>query len=117
MIDICVDEAYAFDYYSIFHLKYNENYIPKSSIEIISKKIIDQIGNNLFIEIINSQEYKNLYEANKKTFDAVDKAKTNQVTAKYVDRCNYGRMIAKKDLQKKFFNTELIEKKIGYTNE
>jgi hypothetical protein len=117
MIDICVDEAYAFDYYSIFHLKYDENHIPKSSIEIISKKITEQIGSTLFTEIINSQEYKNLYEANKKTFDAVDKAKTNQVTAQYVDQCNYGRMIAKKDLQKRFFNTELIEKKIGYTDE
>jgi hypothetical protein len=48
------------------------------------------------------------------TFDAVDKAKTNEVTAQHVDYCNYQRHTAKQNFQNKFFNSDLSEVKIGY---
>jgi hypothetical protein len=114
MIKISVDEAYAFDYYSIIFLKKENGVNVDKSINIIKNDIIQQIGLELFNEIINSNEYNNLYMANKKTFDAVDKAKTDSVLASYVDECNYFRMMNKKDLQNKFFSNELVETKIGY---
>lgn len=114
MIDICVDEAYAFDYYAIMELKFHKGAIPKFLLKKIEYKITKQLGVELFQTIIESLEYKNLYEANVNTFDAVDKAKTNQVTAQEVDRTNYERMLAKKELQSKFFKNALLEQKIGY---
>ena len=61
-----------------------------------------------------SDEYKNILNANNLTFDAVDKAKTNEVSAQYVDYCNYQRHTAKYKFQNKFFNSDLNEIKIGY---
>ena len=114
MIKITDDEAYAFDYYSIILLKKENGVDVNKSINIIKNDIIQQIGLDLFNEIIHSNEYNNLYMSNKKTFDAVDKAKTDSVLASYVDECNYLRMMNKKDLQNKFFSNELLETKIGY---
>lgn len=114
MIDICVDEAYAFDYYAIMELKFQKGAIPEFLLKKIEYKITKQLGVELFQTIIESSEYKKLYETNSNTFDAVDKAKTNQVTAQEVDRTNYERMMAKKALQSKFFENVLSEQKIGY---
>ena len=51
---------------------------------------------------------------NRLTFEAVNKAKNNEVTAKEVDYCNYQRHIAKINFQKKFFSCDVNEVKIGY---
>ena len=114
MIKIYVDEAYAFDYYSILNLKFNNGYISEKIIIDCKIDLINQIGKSLFLEIIESKEYRALLNANELTFDAVDKAKTDEVLASYVDKCNYGRMLSKKSLQEKFFTTILTETKIGY---
>ena len=114
MIKITVDEAYAFDYYSILELKRENGSDIDQVIELIKSDIINNIGEIKFNLIINSKEYENLYSSNKKTFDAVDKAKTDQVLASYVDKCNYLRMIHKKELQNKFFSNDLSEVKLGY---
>jgi hypothetical protein len=117
MIYLKVNEAYAFDFLAILQIKFeidptnnSENY-NDCSLEI--KK---QIGNDReFDNIISSQEYKNLYLINKKTFEAVDLAKEEKVSAKYVDECNYERFLAKKALQDKFFPEDNYkENKIGY---
>ena len=76
--------------------------------------MIEQIGHQKFEEIIHSKEYSDLTESNNLTFEAVDKAKTDDVLASYVDKCNYQRMISKESLQKKFFSSVLNEKKMGY---
>jgi hypothetical protein len=73
-----------------------------------------QFDSEKWFFMVNSEEYKNMIEANKLTFDAVDKAKNNEVTAQYVDYCNYQRHTAKQNFQKKFFNNNLSEIKIGY---
>jgi len=114
MIKLLVDEAYAFDYYSIFELKTTKNQNLVDSMNQIKIDLISQIGEEKFKEIINSEEYRKLYDANSETFDAVDKAKTDEVLASHVDKCNYLRMLAKKDLQNKFFTNKLTEFKIGY---
>ena len=114
MIQLTVDEAYAFDYYSILELKFKNGFISKEILNITKKDLISTLGEILVEEILNSNEYKNLLESNQVTFDAVDKAKEDLVTASYVDKCNYNRMLSKKSLQNKFFNTQLSETKIGY---
>jgi hypothetical protein len=114
MIKINVDEAYAFDYYSILELKYKNGYIAENLLEQTKNDLYDSVGIELTDIILKSIEYKNLFNSNQITFDAVDKAKTDEVSASYVDKCNYKRMLAKKDLQNKFFNNQLSETKIGY---
>jgi hypothetical protein len=114
MIKLTVDEAYAFDYYSILSLKYNNGFISEDILQTTKKDLEDSLESDLVETILNSSEYLSLLEANQLTFDAVDKAKEDLVTASYVDKCNYKRMLTKKALQTKFFNNELSETKIGY---
>jgi len=114
MITILVDEAYAFDYLSILEVKKQ-----KSSNNIQAwlncwSHLQNQFEHEKWLSMIYSQEYKDMINANQLTFEAVDKAKNNEVTAQYVDYCNYQRHIAKENFQKKFFNTNLSELKIGY---
>jgi hypothetical protein len=114
MISLQVDEAYAFDYLSILEVKKQKS---SSAIEAWSKcyfNLQTQFDSEKWFLMINSEEYKNMVKANELTFDAVDKAKNNEVTAQYVDYCNYQRHTAKENFQKKFFASNLSELKIGY---
>lgn len=114
MINLLVDEAYAFDYLSILEIKKNKN--PKNYGNWFScyAYLQNQFNNEKWILMISSSEYKDMIKANESTFDAVDKAKENLISAKDVDFCNYQRYIAKQKFQEKFFNTILSEAKIGY---
>ena len=117
MIRIKVSEAYAFDYMCILQIKCEidakKNFANYAACVTI---IIDEINNNqLWTEIMDSVEYSNLYEANRKTFEAVEDAKEDGVKASYVDRCNHERYLCKIALQEKFFPEEnMKENKIGY---
>jgi hypothetical protein len=116
MICLLVDESYAFDYLSILEMKSNldpENSAKKENFRKCHDFLKSQL-NAVFNSIIHSTEYHNCYKANLETFNAVDEAKTDKVKASFVDKCNYGRHIAKQKLQKKFFDNELNEIKIGY---
>jgi len=114
MINLAVDEAYAFDYLSILEIKKNKK--PDSYCVWMQcyNFLQNQFDNEKWSLMINSEEYKDILAANELTFDAVDKAKNNEVSAKYVDFCNYQRYIAKQNFQKNFFQTILKEMKIGY---
>jgi len=114
MINLLVDEAYAFDYLSILEIKKNKN--PKNYGNWFScyTYLQNQFDNNKWTSMISSLEYKEMIKANQSTFEAVDKAKNNLVTAKDVDFCNYQRHLAKQKFQQKFFNSNLSETKIGY---
>jgi hypothetical protein len=114
MINLTVDEAYAFDYLSILEIKKQKSSNANSAWENCFSNIQNQFDSEKWLSIINSEEYKNMIKANLLTFEAVDKAKNNEVSAQYVDYCNYQRHIAKENFQKKFFNTNLSELKIGY---
>jgi hypothetical protein len=120
MIKISLDEGYIFDILSIYELKINKSdTIEKKNQNIenysnLKSEIVDQIGIGLFDTIIESEEYKKLYTANSDTFDVVDKAKTDEVLASMVDKCNHVRYICKQNIQVKFFNKKLSETKIGY---
>lgn len=114
MIKITVDEAYAFDYLSILEIKNKKLSSINDTLETVKNDLIEQIGLTKVIDILDSKEYKELYDSNERTFLAVDMAKNDLVKASYVDKCNYDRMICKRELQKKFFTEDLTEKKIGY---
>jgi hypothetical protein len=66
------------------------------------------------LEIINSEEYKDLVDINSKVFDLVDLGKDQEGLAKTTAMANYDRFILKNKLQKKFFKNPLKEAKIGY---
>ena len=114
MINLLVDEAYAFDYLSILEVKKQKSSISNDAWAKCYAYLQNQFDNEKWLHMIHSKEYENMIKANELTFDAVDKAKNNEVTAQHVDYCNYQRHIAKQDFQKKFFTSDLSELKIGY---
>jgi hypothetical protein len=111
MINLCVDEAYAFDYLSILQIKSGRSEQAKQAWQNCYNYLKAQLPNDLFIQIINSQEYENVLSVNKKTFDAVELARYGNISAKEVDSANMERHYAKIALQKRFFLTNLTEQK------
>jgi hypothetical protein len=113
MINLTVDESYAFDYLSILEIKSNKNG-DKKNYKQCKENIICQIGLDNFLEIEASEEYHQLLKANLNTFNLVEAVKLNPCLGDKVDESNYERYKAKIALQKKFFNENLSEQKIGY---
>ncbi len=111
MINLCVDEAYAFDYLSILQIKNGRSEQAKQAWQNCYNYLRAQMPNDLFDQIINSQEYENMLFVNRKTFDAVELARYGNITAKEVDNANMERHQAKVILQKRFFLTNLTEQK------
>jgi hypothetical protein len=111
MINLIVDEAYAFDYLSILEIKKNLNISNAENWRNCFISIQNQIGIDLMNLIINSQEYKKMIQANQITFDAVEKARYGSITAKEVDEANMLRHKRKIELQAKFFKKSLLEQK------
>ena len=111
MINLLVDEAYAFDYLSILHIKKNINPQSQSNWENCLSYIQNQLGKEKMAQIINSKEYLNMIEANQITFDAVEKARYGSITAKEVDDANMLRYNIKCQLQKVFFDSNMKEMK------
>jgi len=118
MINILVDESYAFDYLAILEVKHKmdpTNKDKESNFIKCLNHLKDQINDEALVEsIINSKEYRECYNTNYITFLAVDDAKIDKVKASYVDKCNYKRYIAKQKIQEKFFNNKITEIKTGY---
>jgi uncharacterized protein with PIN domain len=114
MINLLVDEAYAFDYLSILEVKKQKSSISNDAWAKCYVYLQNQFDNEKWLHMMHSKEYENMIKANELTFNAVDKAKNNEVTAQYVDYCNYQRHSAKQNFQKKFFTSDLSELKIGY---
>jgi hypothetical protein len=113
MINLLVDEAYAFDYLSILEIKSNKNG-DKIVYNHCKENITSQVGLYQFLEIESSKEYKELLEANLNTFNLVDAVKSNPCLGTEVDKSNYERFLKKQALQKKFFDSIGSEIKIGY---
>lgn len=111
MINLLVDEAYAFDYLSILEIKMSKFPEQGKKFRDCLIQLLHEIQPQSIMDILESQEYHNLRRANEKTFNAVDKARYGEITAKEVDECNMERYHAKVALQKKFFNTEVTEYK------
>ena len=120
MIKISLDEAYVFDLLSILDLKRTkslgkeDNQKHIENYNTLHDEISDQITDIKMLEIINSEEYKDLVDINSKVFDLVDLGKDQEGLAKTTAMANYDRFILKNKLQKKFFKNPLKEAKIGY---
>jgi uncharacterized protein with PIN domain len=114
MITLLVDEAYAFDYLSILEVKKQKSSISNDAWNKCYAYLQNQFDNEKWWHMMHSKEYESMIKANELTFDAVNKAKNNEVTAQHVDYCNYQRHSAKQNFQKKFFTSDLSELKIGY---
>lgn len=104
MVSILVDEAYAYDYLAILQIKgTSPNYHST-----ISNCLEAQVGGHLHFEILESEEFRNLLDANQKTFEAVELARYWEISAKEVDNCNMIRYNCKNALQQKFFPSKQI---------
>lgn len=112
MIFIRTDEGYAFDYLAILQIKLVKLEDGREDFDECKEILKNQIGIQRFREIYSSGEYTELLKANLATFNAVEKARYGEITAKEVDDCNMRRYHAKVALQKKFFPTQKqVEKK------
>ena len=116
MIKISVDEAYVFDMLSILEVKMKKLEGDKLSVAYNSSKkliseIVDQIGIEKYKNIIISDEYKQLVQANQNIFDLVDESQKNEGMAKVTDDANFARHLRKMNLQKAHFNNDLTEVK------
>lgn len=111
MINLNVDEGYAFDYLSILEVKFqNINSLETSkSFDSCKSFLKSQMSPDLFDLIYESKEYNECKVANQLTFDAVEKARYGNISAKEVDDCNMRRYNAKINLQKRFFKNEVSE--------
>lgn len=115
MIDLNVDEAYAFDYLSILFVK-NSRYPSDKNLDLYNKcfgNMSQQLGEDVFKKIISSTQYKNLTDINFHTFDLIDFLREGKdISAKMIDDANMERYYRKKDLQEFFFHSNLQETKI-----
>lgn len=114
MITILVDEGYSYDYLAILNVKYQKNNNEKSITvrNLCDEHILNQVGESKHLEIVNSKEFQNLVDINLETFEAVEKARYGEISAKQVDDLNMKRYHYKITLQNKFFpSTEVTELK------
>jgi hypothetical protein len=118
MINIPVDEAYAFDMLSILEIKASEDPSLKDNMIRFAESLVDELSFFKFSDIGLSKEYKDLKDANHCIFQRINEMKKREATGEdaiYIDSMNYQRFLAKKELQKKFFpESALSEQKLGY---
>jgi len=115
MINIPVDEGHAFDFLSILAIKAESSEDPKNDeyLKIVRKTLIQQLGIGHFAEVINSDAYQKLKLKNQIIFNLIDEIRYNEhnISAKEIDDANMERFRAKSELQKQFFNANLLEQK------
>jgi hypothetical protein len=96
------------------------HFFPLEQVKVISEieftqDILNQnLGRELAVKIYKSEEYQKLYDVNNLLYKLVDKVKSDPSVGTEIDAGVYERHLAKKALQKKFFNEEFREVKTGY---
>ena len=74
--------------------------------------LYESIDPELLGAILGSEEYKNLFEANKEIFEAIDRGEAGDDNGfKAANLANRKRFEAKRAIQRKYFNTYLSETK------
>lgn len=112
MINLKVDEAYAFDYLSILEVK--ESYLGSQVLYGgVARALKHEVGAKKYNDVINSKEYRALYEANDKIFWMLEQLRTSNysIDARLIDNLNMERFKVKKALQEKFFENKITEVK------
>lgn len=113
MIKVTVDEAAAFDMLSILEIKGYKSDPSLQQYEKALDDLINQLGYFKVLDVIRSNEYKELVKANRQVFDYVDVMSSGDcICGLVVHEANMQRYALKKQLQAKFFNKELNEEKI-----
>lgn len=110
MIFISVDEGYAYDFFTILVVKNRmlNTSGTFSNVMACDKLLTDQVGLEKHSQIVNSKEYENLLNCNLETFQAVEKARYGEISAKEVDDLNMKRYNYKVALQNKFFPEQKV---------
>lgn len=120
MIKVNLSEGIAYDILSILEVKFDK--FPKNEDNAMEYlrfdiEIRNQIGEKLHGNVIDSIEYDNLYNINKRLFELVDEVKSDNCLGGIVDQYVFKRFQAKQALQSKFFpQNKLGESKFGYIN-
>lgn len=96
MVMLPVDEAYALDYYAILLVKRKHGLPVGTAIRETGKALAKQI--DVWDEVLFSEEFQSLVEANQHTFDAVAECRESAA-----QRANRGRFEAKARLQSRFW--------------
>lgn len=110
MINLSVDEAYAFDFLSIAQVKSALREENRNIYRDYLISLLNQIGDEKVRMILDSEEYKGLYRVNKEIFDTIEKIRQGEsIDARVVDNANTERYKLKMALQKKFFNEDVNE--------
>ena len=114
MINISVDEAQAFDCLTILLVKEARIHTAQTHKDSIScfDSIRQQIGGVLLEEVLASEEYIGLFDVNSRLFDVLERVRSEEkIDAKVVDGLNLDRWKLKKQLQKRFFGSDISEVK------
>ena len=113
MINLPVDEAYAFDFLSVLDVKRRHTRSDQSNFDQLCADIADQIGPDIFHQIMKSKIYEDMVKINEEIYDLIDVLRQDivEMDAKVVDDANIQRYKLKKRLQDEFFMTGLTETK------
>jgi hypothetical protein len=112
MINVPVDEAYAFDMLSIMEIKAQKSPDTADGFKKFLSVIRAQLGDELTTDIRISKPYIDLLEANGLVFDLVERMdQGSEVSGNLVHSLNMKRFHAKRQLQFVFFGQELAERK------
>lgn len=105
MIKILVDEGYAYDYLAILAVKAKKINTNKTldAKNQCDEFLMNQVGEDKHLDILKSKAFTDLFNVNSETFDAVEKARYGEISAKEVDDLNMKRYHCKVALQNKFF--------------
>ncbi len=132
MISIEIQESEAYDRLSILELKRGiTKDVDKQNqlfgqIEELESLLNNEIGYDKAKKIHDSYEYKVLASANQDIFKMIDSLNEESkggnlipdeeliYLARHINFMNYQRFLAKENLQKKFFDNEIKEVKVGY---
>lgn len=113
MINIIVDEGYAFDLLSI--LKIKSDFYPDKNLNTYNNlfdSIKSQIGAEKFNTIIESDFYLELLVENRNMWDIISQINNGvKVDGIEINTMNSIRHEKKRNLQKHFFDSELTENK------
>lgn len=115
-----LDAASWFDIFSILEIKVysletgEKRDIVLKNVEELWNCLEKQLGPKRLKEIYQSDEYNNLFKVNQDTFNAVELAEMDKISAKKVANLNNLRYFYKKAIQTKFFDGELSEVKVKY---
>jgi pyridoxine/pyridoxamine 5'-phosphate oxidase len=112
MINLSVDEAYAFDFLAILEIKKDNSIGDFVNYENCLTSIRDQVGFEVFYDVMKSEHYHNLVKTNQLVYDYIEQIRNGiQIDGKVVDDANMLRYYHKRALQSEVFQSALVEKK------